>query len=92
MGEQEKKTVLLDERYYPLAVEWIERGGYVRGPDNSWVKSPDREVCLFLPESKWQRPVRLVNMSPGTALKLLAWLEQERETLERLVETQEKGT
>jgi len=47
---------------------------------------PDKQaVSLLLPEARSQTRVRLVNMSPQTALNLLAWLEDAKETLERLV-------
>ena len=44
-----------------------------------------RAVSLILPEARSHTQVRLVNMTPQTALNLLAWLESAKETLEGLV-------
>ena len=78
IDEREKHTTQIsDDAFHPLVVEHM-----------SFLLMPkERAVSLILPrKGSGQPPLRLVNMSPRTALKLLAWLEQERDTLTHLLE------
>jgi hypothetical protein len=79
IDESEKHTTQIsDDGFHPLVVEHM-----------SFLLMPrERAVSLILPRKRGsgQPPLRLVNMSPRTALNLLAWLEQERDTLTHLLE------
>ena len=57
-------------------------------PDDTFQQVEEHKVTLVAPEMKFltediQRR-RIIDLSPRTALNLLTWLEQERETLETL--------
>jgi hypothetical protein len=65
--------------FHPLEVELMN----FRYMSNKYV------VSLIHPgNAATHSSTRLVNLSPQTALNLLAWLEQERETLQHLAQQQ----
>jgi hypothetical protein len=78
MSEQPEAhtTVIGHEKFHDLHVEWMT---YRYHPHQ-------HRVSLLSPGTKafGMQMSRLVNMSPQTALNLLAWLEQERAVLEAL--------
>ena len=78
MIEDPRTTAISDDGFRPLDVEWMDFQ-FMPGI---------MEVSLFAPSSLYQSKSRLINMSPQTALNLLAWLERERPQLEEL--TKEK--
>jgi hypothetical protein len=55
-----------------------------RQPDESFKTAYWQEVTLAIPKSVYQEKSRLLNMSPQTALNLLDWLTQEKDTLQQL--------
>lgn len=74
MIEDAKTTSINNNSFHPLEVEWMD-----------FQFMPGRmEVSLFIPKSLFHDKTRLINMSPQTALNLLAWLEHERPQLEEL--------
>ncbi len=83
MDDTEKHTTQIsDDLFRPLEIEHM-----------SFVMMPKkRAVSLVLPRraDSGMQPLRLVNMSPQTALNLLAWLEIERETLTNLLEEEHR--
>jgi hypothetical protein len=74
----EKKTTLIgDEAYRQLFVEWNTYTGGRLQPDGTLPVRRMHRVTLVQNSG-----VRLLDLSPQTALNLLAWLEQERVVLE----------
>ncbi len=65
---ERNKTAISDESFHPLDVELMD---FTHMPDK-------RAVSLMM------RDVRIVNLSPRTALNLLAWLRGQEATLEEL--------
>ena len=77
---QKRTTSISDERFDPLEIEHLAYQ-YMKGK---------RAVSLVYPGNAWIGRARIINMSPRTALNLLAWLEQEKDTLEQLAKGAEK--
>lgn len=84
----EKKTTFLStDRFKPLEVEWIDlnekpgMGTFRIMPDGSSKRLNGKQVSLVHPGGAYVHRSRILNLDPQTALNLLAWLEQERETL-----------
>jgi hypothetical protein len=87
--EIDHKTTRISDDTRPLEVEYnAYYGGRFNGDAHtvrSWQK-----VTLTIPASAYARRTRILDLSPQAALNLLAWLEAERETLQRLVREEEQ--
>lgn len=88
-GNMDKKTTWIsDEAFHPLEVEWNVYKHHPRAEDGTFPEVEVQRVTLVHPSSSFLsdevRRVRLIDLSPETALNLLAWLEEERPTLEKL--------
>lgn len=83
-----KTASISADKFSPLEVEWIDynekpgMGRFRIMPDGSSKRLNGKHVSLVHPG---KHRARILNLDPQTALNLLAWLEQEREMLERLV-------
>ncbi len=90
MNEFDQKTTSIsNELWRPLEVEWFQHLRHYKVVDGVSIQSPQQYVALVHPgRTSSLGSTRLLNMSPQTALNLLAWLEQERETLQSLAESE----
>jgi hypothetical protein len=79
-------TMLSEEKFSLLEVEWVEETPHIRMKDDTFHKVVQRKVSLVSPASRWSQKVRIVNISARTALALLHWLETEQVTLEELAQ------
>ncbi|HZU00857.1 MAG TPA: hypothetical protein VFA10_14415 [Ktedonobacteraceae bacterium] len=85
-----KTTSISDNQFGCLEVEWLDyndkpgMGTFKMLPDGTSRRLNGKHVSLVSPGNRWSKRVRLVNLSPWEALKLLEWLEAEKETLEVL--------
>lgn len=90
---ESKTTTIGHDKWHPLEVEWIVDKPYVRQSDGSLKQVEEHKVMLVVPGSRFLtdevRRVPLIGISPQTALNLLAWLQQEQGTLEKLAREQE---
>jgi len=86
VGIEQHTTSISEEEHSPLEVELNSHYyHFERQPDDSFKRRTRYAVTLVHPGSKWIERARIINMSPRTALNLLAWLETQCETLEHLV-------
>lgn len=81
-----KTTGIGEKKHYELEVEWYVSRPFVR-KEGEFKKIERPQVSLILPQHFGQERLRLVNMTPQTALNLLAWLRQEEDELKRLAQT-----
>ena len=85
-----KTTAISVDKWHPLQVEWVVNEPFVRQRDGSFKQVEEPKVLLVATGGRFLtddiRRVPLVGLSPRTALNLLAWLENERETLEQLAQ------
>ena len=90
----QKTTSISNEKWHPLEVEWNTYHPHVRIPDGTFQEVDTHKVTLVLPATKFftdeGRRTRLVDLSPRTALNLLAWLEQEKLLLQALASSDEE--
>ena len=74
-----KTTQIGDEPGQPLVIEWMD---YHYMPNK-------HAISLVYPGNKFRLRSRILNLSPQTALNVLAWLEEEYVTLVQLAQEQE---
>lgn len=81
MPEEKKAISISNELFHPLEVELMD-----------FKYMPDKHAVSLIHPGGTGRlgRARLVNMSPQTALNLLAWLKQEEPELRKLVEEEKK--
>src|SRR5258708_40349656 len=89
MAIDQKTTAISNEKWNRLEVEWNIYYPHLLMPDGTFHSVPQHMVTLVHPSMKksiYERVERvfLVNLSPQTALNLLAWLEQEKPLLQAL--------
>ncbi len=89
MAIEQKTTSISNEKWNRLEVEWNTYHPHIRRmPDDTFQQVEEHKVTLVLPATKFLssegRRTRLVDLSPQTALNLLAWLEQEKPLLQAL--------
>lgn len=90
MMDVEKKTTQINTiKYRPLEVEWKTNHPYVRQSTGGFKRVDEHVVAIIAGKSAWHERAYLVGMSPRTALNLLAWLEDNRSTLEELAAKEE---
>lgn len=87
----EKTTPIGKDGWERLEVEWTVRHPHLMQADGTFQQKERREVTLTYPGNLGQQRTRIVSLSPRAALNLLAWLQEERETLERLAQEEEEG-
>lgn len=90
MSEQQHTTSISDQPGHPLEVEWNTYIAHKRAKDGTFPASEEHTVTLVIPgrhflSGEESHRTRLIDLSPRTALNLLHWLEDERDTLERMV-------
>ena len=82
-------TSISDKSGHPLEVEWNTYHPHIKMSDGTFLQVEQPKVTLVMPMTRFlaeePRRVRLVDLSPRTALNLLTWLEGQRETLESLI-------
>lgn len=81
-------TRLRGDRFDRLEVEFLDTHAYARQLDGKFQQVTRTTVSLVTPEGAYQKRVRIVNLDPTTALSLLEWLQQHRETLEQLAQSE----
>ena len=85
MTTLDKKTTPINlQPHKPLSVEWHTHHPHVRQSGKSFTQIDEHRVVLFAPETPYHPEAYLVSMLPGTALKLLKWLQENEELLTQL--------
>lgn len=81
---RKKTTNISDQPYMPLEVEWRTHHPHVRQPDGSFKQIEEHVVALVSPANRMHERLYLAGMTPGTALNLHKWLENNLDAIKTL--------
>ena len=80
-------TAISANKFRALEVEWVIESPHIRQADGTFREISLPKVSLVSPGTTFHSRARIINLDAQTALNLLDWLWQRKETLEDLAKS-----